>query len=145
MNNTWILVSDSSHARIFSVDRDTSSLIEIDSLIHPEAKLHEQKITSDLPGRQAGSSTDSHHAVSDETDPKKYESIEFARFLARHLEDARNKQDYTNLLIIAAPSFLGQLRELMTAETVKLVSYELDKNLAKHSVDEIRQHLPKRL
>ena len=145
MKNTWVLVSDSSHARIFSVDRETLSLTETDSLIHPEAKLHEQKITSDLPGRQAGGSAGSHHAVSDETDPKKYESLEFARFLARHLEDARNKRDYTNLLIIAAPSFLGQLREQMTAETAKLVSFELDKNLTKHSTDEIRQHLPKRL
>ena len=143
MKKSWILVADSSRARIFAAESATSSLTEMKDLMHPEARLHEQKLTSDLPGRQAGKSAGSHHAVSGETDPKKYEALNFAREISQHLEDARKKQEYEHLIVIAAPAFLGLLRENLTADTSKYITLELDKNMVKHSADEIRNHLPK--
>ena len=54
--SSWILVADSAYARLFYAETAKSTLIEIKSMIHPEARQHEQKLTSDLPGRQAGGS-----------------------------------------------------------------------------------------
>jgi protein required for attachment to host cells len=144
MENTWVLVADSSRARLFVAASHTSPLTEFESLTHAEAKQHEQKMTSDLPGHQAGSDG-RHHSVGSETDPKKFEAIQFARQIAKHLDDAHNKHIFTQLVVVAAPAFLGLLREQLTPNVTKLITLELDKNLSQHSAEDIRQHLPEHL
>ncbi len=144
MENTWVLVADSSRARIFVAASHTSPLTEFEGLTHGESKQHEQKMTSDLPGSQSGSDG-RHHGVSSETDPKKFEAVQFAKSISNHLEDARNKHIYTQLVMVAAPAFLGHLRDQLTPEVAKLVTLEVDKNLTQHSVEDIREHLPKTL
>jgi len=144
MANTWVLVADSSRARIFAVDSPTSPLTEFRTLVHPEGRQHEQNITSDLPGSQAGQDG-RHHAVSSESAPKKTEAINFAKSISDYLEESINKHAYTRLVVVAAPAFLGLLREHMGPESSKRVTLELDKDLTQHSTDDIRQHLPNRL
>ncbi len=145
MKNIWVVVADSSRARFFTVESPTSALTEFRTLVHPEGRLHEQDMTSDLPGRQAGFDG-RHHTVSDETDPKKNEADNFARAVSRYMaESISGERGYSQIIIVAAPAFLGMLREHMTPETQKRITLELDKNLTQHGVDEIRQHLPAKL
>ena len=145
MKNTWVVVADSSRARFFTAESPTSSLAEFRTLAHPEGRLHEQDMTSDLPGSQAGFDG-RHHAVSGETDPKLTEADNFARTISRFLaESIDGEHGYAQVIIVAAPAFLGMLREHMTSETLKRVTLELDKNLTQHLVDDIRHHLPEKL
>jgi protein required for attachment to host cells len=67
--------------------------------------------------------------------------IVFAKRLTRHLDGLVSDQKVNRLSIIAAPSFLGLLRKNLSAQTDKLVSFELDKNLVTHSVEDIQKHL----
>jgi len=143
--NTWILVADGAHARIFSADTATSPLTELESLIHPEAQQHKQKLTSDRPGSQAGGATGSYHGVSDRTDPKKYEAGVFAKELSRHLEDALNAQKFRQLIVVAAPAFLGHLRKELGSNTSKVVTLEVDKDIVEQDAASIREHLPEHL
>jgi protein required for attachment to host cells len=46
---------------------------------------------------------------------------------------------------VAAPAFLGILRERLDASTRERVMLEVDKNLVQHGPAEIRAHLPERL
>ena len=142
MNTTWILVADSSRAKLFVAETHTSSLEEIEDFDHPEGRQHEQLLTSDLPGRNAGAAS-SHHALDDETSPKQQEAIGFAKLITKRLNNARKDHLYGQLIVVAAPAFLGLLRENMNADTEKLIALELDKNLTKESIESIRQHLPK--
>ncbi len=144
MENIWVLVADSSRARLFVAASRTSPLTEFEALSHAQGKQHEQKMTSDMPGSQSGSDG-RHHSVGSETDPKKYESIQFAKQISKHLEDARNKHIFTQLVMVAAPAFLGVLREQLTPNVSKLVTLELDKNLSQNNAEDIRKHLPDRL
>ena len=48
-------------------------------------------------------------------------------------------------LIVAAPAFLGTLRNQLSDQTRKLVSIEMDKNLTQQKADVIRGHLPEYL
>ena len=144
MENTWVVVADSSRARIFTVDSPTSALTEFRSMVHPEGRQHEQAMTSDLPGSQAGFDG-RHHAVSNETDPKQHEAIKFAKTISHYLEESAGKHGYTQLVIVAAPAFLGLLREQLAAETLKRITLELNKDLTQHRTEDIRQHLPARL
>ncbi|MEH6397341.1 MULTISPECIES: host attachment protein [Alteromonadales] len=140
--SSWILVADSAHARLFNAETAKSALNEIKSMIHPESRQHEQKLTSDLPGRQAGGATFSHHAVGGKTEPKEYEAVEFARDICRYLEAEYNAQKFSQLIVVAEPQFLGNLRKVMSDNVAKLITLEIDKDIVKQDIATIRGHLP---
>jgi protein required for attachment to host cells len=138
-----IVVADSTRARIFTADSGNSPLNEIETLAHPVSRIHDRDITSDLPGKGSGGDNSSGHAYQDETDPKKYELIRFAKRVANYVEDARKANQISGLIVVAAPAFLGELRTQLSNETNKKIIFELDKNLTHCSNEDIRQHLPK--
>ncbi|MGI2037306.1 host attachment protein [Shewanella frigidimarina] len=140
--SSWILVADSAYARLFNAETAKSTLIEIKSMIHPEARQHEQKLTSDLPGRQAGGAINSHHSVGGKTEPKKNEAVEFAREICRYLEAEYNAHKFSQLIVVAAPHFLGNLRKEMSSNVAKVVTLEIDKDIVKQDIDSIRGQLP---
>jgi len=67
--------------------------------------------------------------------------IEFAKRLADYLDETRKANNLNKLIIIAAPAFLGELRNHLSSETSEKIVFELDKNLAHHSEEDIRSHL----
>ena len=142
MTSIMIVVADSSRARIFTTDSPSSPLNEIETMAHPEGRIHEQNMVSDLPGKDSGQGA-SGHAYQDETDPKQQEVTDFAKRIADYLDDTRKTNQLGRLLIVAAPAFLGELRKQMSEQTNKLVVFESAKNLTQHSVEDIRNHLPK--
>lgn len=145
MKSTIVLVADSAQARLFTLKSASSKLNEFETLVNPESRLHEQDLTSDLPGKDSGRGGAGGHAYQNQTEPKEQLTIDFAKRVAKRLEKARAGNEIKRLLIVSAPGFLGQLRNQFSGQIAKLVSFELAKNLTTHSVDEIRQHLPKYL
>ena len=144
MTKTWVVVADNSRARIFEAARPDSELVEIQTLAHPEARLHESALVSDRDGSGVGYGGTTHgfgteHVAKDE------ESVRFAADLCEQLEQARNQQAYDKLYIIAAPAFLGMLRKHQSKGVRTLVSQELSKNLATQDAGTIRSHLPEQL
>jgi len=144
MKLTWILVADSTRARIFTADTSASPLEEIESFSHTEGRLHDREITSDLPGKIKSAGAGG-HTFEQPTDPKKHESDIFAHRVAQYLEDAHNANRFDQLLIVAAPSFLGLLRNHLPEQVKKQVRFELDKEITMLSAADIRQHLPQYL
>ena len=145
MKLTWLVVADNSKARIFKVDSRMGPIEEIESIVHTEARLHEQKMTSDLPGRGNGKGGAGGHAYQDEVSPKEQENINFAKKIANELDIARKNNKFKQFVLVAAPGFLGNLRNQFSAQTQKLTCFELAKNLSHLNAQEIRQHLPERL
>jgi protein required for attachment to host cells len=147
MPKTWILVADSSRARIFLADTASSPLVELESFTHPASRQHEQEITSDLPGKQNGRGLNGSfaHAMSQETDPKHQEAINFAKEVAQHLNKSHSKNKFKQLIIAAAPNFLGLLRDNLTDSTRRSLTLQIDKNLTQHKPEDIRKHLPEYL
>jgi protein required for attachment to host cells len=147
MPTNWILVSDSSHARIFSADAPSAAMVEFEDLTHPEARLHTREITSDLPGKQrdAGPGASGSHAVEPKSDAHKHASVEFAHEVAGYLHNNLNENRYDSLVLVCEPAFLGELRNALDERVKKVVTLEVDKNLVKHSAEDIRAHLPQLL
>lgn len=137
-----VVVADNSRARVFTIDSPSSPLHEIEAMTHSEGRLHERDMTSDLPGKIQGGA-DGGHAFEGRTNLKQQQTINFAKQVADYLDDTRKTNKLSKLLIVAAPAFLGELRKQMSDETAELVIFELDKDLTRHSVDDIRAHLPK--
>jgi len=138
-----VVVADSVHARIFSTESERSSFDEINVLTHPEARLHDRDITSDLPGKNTGNSSSGGHAYVNKTDAKKHEQCKFASEVASYLESERKSNKLSKLMLFAAPEFLGELRSNFSNELNNLTVYESSKNIVHQSVDEIKKHIPK--
>ena len=141
MSNTWVLVADSSCAKFFEADSEADTFNEVIDLLHPESRMHEQKVTSDLPGSHAGVGG-SRHGFEGQTGIKEHEAVNFAREIDAQLETGRNTGQFNRLVVAAAPAFLGVLRKNISPNTAKLITHEINKDLVKFSVRELRNHLP---
>jgi len=144
MKLTWLVVADNSKARIFTVESRRGPIEEIESIVHAEARLHERNMTSDLPGRGIGKGGVG-HAYQDETSPKEQENINFAKQIANELDVARKEGKFKQVMLVAAPGFLGNLRNQLSVQTKKLACFELAKNMSRLSAEKIRELLPERL
>lgn len=128
-NKYWVVVAESSHARIFHCNKPGAALVEETALVHPESRLHAQDIHSDLPGRVFDSGGEGRHAMAPDTDPKRHEAEVFARELIAHIESARSSGKFEQLVLAASPAFLGLLRERMSSALRQRVIHTISKNL----------------
>lgn len=163
MEKNWVVVANSTKAKFFTLAppaprlKDSQSppystealqqsrLIEFQALEHPEGRLKSQSIDADRPGRSFESAGMKRHAMSREVDPKKQEAITFARRVAERMEAARRQGELEHLILVAAPEFLGLLRDNITSELRRLIEAEFSLDLVQMSPHEIRGHLPETL
>ncbi|MDH5527486.1 MAG: host attachment protein [Nitrospirota bacterium] len=141
---TWVLVADSSRARIFSKN-GSGGYREVAGFIHPESRMHDQQLTSDLPGTAAGHAGSERHALGEKTPPKRHEAVTFSKQVTSHLEHARTSRAFDKLAVIAPPSFLGMLREQYSQPLAGMVKQEVTKNIVQLAPRELMPHLPSRL
>lgn len=142
MPKTWVVVAESSRAKIFELDKRNLPLKELEGFAHTPSRVHEQQLTSDLPGRSNDSHGHGSHKMGTHTSAKQHESQEFAKTIGNHLDSARCQGKFDKLIIMSSPAFLGQLRKQLSSETRKYVHSEIDKNLVRHNTSEIQEHLP---
>lgn len=142
MSRFWVLAADNTRARVFATDKRNGELAELFDLVNPEARLHERELTSDLSGRTGNTATGKTHSYGPDEKHKPRALEDFARDVARRLEEARAKKEFGRLYIVADPSFLGLLRRALDDDTRKLVAGEVDKNLTRGSVKQVRGALP---
>lgn len=137
MDKTFIVAADASRARIFA--REARVLREIETLTHPESRLH----TGDLRtgGEGAATSGASQRQTGNEDATAEKQAMVFAKEVAGYLRDARTQGKADKFILIAAPRFLGQLREKLDKPTLDCVTQTLDKDLSKASEDEIADKL----
>jgi protein required for attachment to host cells len=145
MPSIWILSANGARAAIYSADSPTAALVELASLEHPEVRAKERELTSDRPGRTFDSFGAGRHAKSSEVGPRQTEEIRFAREVIDRLEQGRVGHAFDRLVVVAAPTFLGHLRDSMSAPLAAVVSLEIDKDYTALRPDELRSRLPERL
>ncbi len=144
MNKTWVVVADTSRARIFSAETPASQLQETETLTHPAARLHPGDLVSDRQGRDRNSGNGSHN-MGKETETKEEEAIRFATEVCNRLEKGRIQCQFDKLYIVAAPSFLGHIRKHQTPALKKVIAGEISKNMALKEAGEIKKCLPEYL
>jgi len=140
MSGTWVLVAESSRAKLFKAANRTT-LTELEALTHSEGRLHEGDLVSDRAGSDGGSVGQGRHVFDDKISAKEHATNEFAKNIASRLETARNKGDFNKLVLVAPPAFLGQLRNNLSKEVMSLVSKQIDKNLVMKPAETIGQYL----
>ncbi len=139
---SWVLAADSSYAKILRADNRVGPLVPIEELEHPESRMKDTELYADQPGRAFDRGGQGRHAMENEVDAKKEESIRFARTLCERLRQAANDRAFDKLYIVAAPAFLGELRECLDHQVKSLVAGEVAKDVVKQTPEQIRDKLP---
>jgi len=141
MYNSLVVVADSGRARVYGLEKKGKPLLELADLVHAEARMRGRELKSDRPGRTIDSKGSRRHAKEVATTIKVQEAMKFAQQVSAYIEAERKKNDFSNLVLIAAPEFLGILRKTLGKETGKLISREIDKDLVLKPESVIRKYL----
>ena len=140
MEPTWIVVADSSKARILTTQSRVQAPTDIVALDHPEGRMKPQELNSDRPGRTFDSHGDGRHGM-EPPDVHHHHQEVFAKQIAEYLGKGRHDGKFNQLALVAPPQFLGVLRQKLNGQLGKLVSHTVQKNLLEQNNESIRAHL----
>jgi len=138
---TWVIVADNAYARVFKLEKNRT-LKEIETLVHPESRLHERDLVSDRPGRTFESNTVARRSLGQQTPPKKQEAINFAKLVSDYLDTATSNGVIERIYLAASPSFLGLLRQSLNKNTIQLIASEINKEITHLDISEIETFFP---
>ncbi|HYO95106.1 MAG TPA: host attachment protein [Polyangiaceae bacterium] len=119
MKQTWILVGDGSHARLFQA----SEPLEPWQILRKLEREHSREKTD---GAQSHEDRGEHG---------------FARQLVGELEAGRQSGTFAELVLVAPPKFLGQLRAELEPSLKACVVKSLDKDYTHMAPDELQKHV----
>lgn len=141
MTKTWILAAESSRAKLYSSTSKVAPFVEVETMVHPESRMHEGDLVSDRNGNDGGSFGQGPHAYDNKTSAHKHEHIVFAKQIAERLEQGRTHGEFESLVLVAPPAFLGMLREHLSKPLMAMVSRQIHKNLVQQSPDMLREQV----
>ena len=146
MGKIMIVVASHDAARIFETDAGACAmLVEREDLLNPSGRRHRGDLESDRQGSFSGVGGGAGHALGNEQGRKEEALARHVRAVAVAVNAAHHTGHCERIYLVADPHVLGALREDLDAGTRAVVAGEVVKNLVKHTVAEIRQHLPERL
>lgn len=149
MKNTWLVVGDSSGARIFSCDTELVEVDLLETLEHPESRLKDRDLASDDRGRTRVRDANGTRggAFAHTTRPHDVQAEKFAHGLAGRLRQGHAENRYVDLILVAPPQFLGRLRDELDDPTSTRVRATVARNYtnerAEIAVARIREQIPR--
>jgi protein required for attachment to host cells len=141
-HNAWLLVGDGEKALILrnEGDADYPNLIVERMFEHDNPPTREQG--SDRPGRMPDASG-THRSAVENADWHRLGKAAFARTIADRLYKLAHAGRFDELIIVAPPHTLGELRGHLHSEVRARTIAEVDKTLTQHPVHEIERVLTK--
>ncbi|AZG15948.1 MULTISPECIES: host attachment protein [Cupriavidus] len=154
MKTVWILVADEGVARVLAPQGDNARLEEVEKVTDAGAHADNADLRRDAYGRrgQAPVQGDAGHpgahagrtatvVSSAGEDALHQEAQLFSRRVAKLLEDARNRQRFDELVVIAPPRFLGLLRQALPASVSDAITREIGKDYCQLDNRTLQQRL----
>jgi protein required for attachment to host cells len=140
-NGAWVLVGDGRHA-LFLYNHGDPDLIDlrvVEARVEENPPTHEQG--SDAPGRLFSSRNGARSAIEPKVDWHEHEKEHFAREIAERINKAAANGEMKEIVIIAPPRVLGEIRKELSPQAAAKVKGELDRDLARHPLPEIEKAL----
>ena len=146
MERIWVLVADSARARLYLRGRQWDQLEQLEEHEHPEGRAHEGDLVSDqgTAVMQRGGQGQ-RRSSQPEVSATEHEARVFAHALAERLRKGRVEHEWDSLALVAAPHFLGLLRNTLDDQTRKCVVHEIDKDLTQYDAEKVGELLDKYL
>lgn len=136
--NGWIVVADGGKALFLRNEGDrripSLTVFRVDNNENPQNR--EQ--VSDRPGRLADVAV-GHKSAVETTDWHELAETQFAADLASILYKHAQKGDFGELVLVASPTALGEIRRELHQEVSDRIVGEIAKDLTNHAVSEIEK------
>jgi protein required for attachment to host cells len=143
MHRLWIVVADEGCARFLERAGRRAPLEEVAEIDDDLAHAPGRDLRRDAHGRFYGKGErEMAHTTVPHTEEHKKEAQRFARRVVERLEQAQRERRFDHLIVVAAPAFLGALRQVMPEAVSKSVIDEVDADLIHLNVREIEERLP---
>jgi protein required for attachment to host cells len=138
--DAWVLVADGRRALFLTNhgDPDLLDLRVIDSMVDDNPPTREQG--SDAPGRAFAARGGPRSSV-ENADWHELEKEHFAREIAGKINRAAENGAMKEIVVVAPPRVLGELRKELSHKAASKVKGELDKDLTRHPLPEIEKAL----
>jgi protein required for attachment to host cells len=130
---TWVVVADAASAKILTLEgaqTDQDPAIGA-TFENPAVHGHSRDLVSDKPGRAMESMGTMRHAQEPKTDPHRQAKLAIARDIAAYLARANNEHKFDELVLVAPPTTLGDLRAVLDKAVAKRVAGEIGKDVTK--------------
>ena len=142
MSKLWVLVSNSARARVYECARPVDGLEQVAEFSHADSRQHPRDLVADKSGRVHDRHGEGRHSMEPDHTVKENEAENFAREIDEFLCTAQRQGRYENLAVIAAPRFLGRLRDHYTSWLPNAALFaELSKDLTAETPEKIRSEL----
>lgn len=139
-NGAWVLVGDGRRA-LFLVNHGDPDLLDLRVLeAREDVNPPTREQGSDAPGRAFPSIPGGRSSMG-ETDWHELEKEHFAASIAERINAAAESGELSEIVIIAPPRVLGDLRQELSVKAKSKVKGELDKDLTHHPLPEIEKAL----
>ncbi|RUU02830.1 host attachment protein [Mesorhizobium sp. USDA-HM6] len=139
-HDLWVIVADGEKALFLRNQGDTKypDLQVVQELEQENPATREQG--SDRPGRYSDGPTVHRSAVED-TDWHRLGKERFADTIAERLYKLAHRGDFHEVVLIAPPQVLGEMRQKLHKEVCDKVKAEIPKTLTNHTIPEIEKLL----
>ena len=114
----WVVVADESNAIVYARDTRSGPLRKVFSLDNEAARMKTEQLISDSGGRSFDSKGKGRHTMtSEKADPKKHATSMFAKQIAERIGKVMHDGSCRGFALVAAPRFLGVLRDAVSVAT----------------------------
>ena len=137
---TWILIADGTQARVLEHNGPGKGLQAVDDLMFEQTPLKASEIMADRPGRSFSSVGHGRSAIEPSSDPVAVRERRFVENVAEELERKRQQHAFDQLIVVAAPTALGDLRPAFSKGLRDSIVAELPKDLTKLPTAQLGQH-----
>jgi protein required for attachment to host cells len=141
----WYLVANRAEALVYEGGLN-GAFRYVKRLKNPKGKLTELQLVSDRPGRTFSSArTGTRHGYEPRTPYHEAVAQQFARKIAEMLEAGALDRQYSDLVVMAEPHFLGLLKKALPKHVRTLVRREVAREWAQGSDTDLEEYLREKL
>jgi protein required for attachment to host cells len=142
-HNVRVVVADEESATFFDLPHARARPRDRVVLLNDAGGLHDRDLESDRPGRGAGHEGGGRHAYDGERSTERHQTAQFAKRIARAVDDGRARNEFARLVIIAGPRMLGLIRSALPDNCRHVVAAEISRDLAHSDTARARDAVPR--
>ena len=136
----WYVIADGGRARF--VERDEEGAFRtLSSFVSTELHKSAHELGRDRPARVKESASPARSAVEPRSDLHEAAKEDFIRTVAETLAAELKDSKFDELVLVAPPGVIAELKDSLTKPTAKMVVRELHKDLTKVPDHELTGHL----
>ncbi|HSD93389.1 MAG TPA: host attachment protein [Methyloceanibacter sp.] len=136
----WYVIADGGRARF--VERDEQGAFRtVSSFVSTELHAKSSDLGRDRPARVMESATPGRSAVEPRRDLKEAAKQDFVKLVAEQIDQEHGRGQFDNLVLVAPPGVLTELKGNLSKSMAELVVDDLQKDLTKVPDHDLTGHL----